>query len=66
MAFLGPDFPKCPICKNDMKSVALSEVPQRSRQEMVRYNRYQRLDPNFWYKCDEDEIYIHKHAVKQK
>lgn len=64
MAVLGPDFPKCPICKRGMGSVALEDVPQRARQEMVRYNRYQPLNPNYWYRCKTDDIYIHKLAVK--
>jgi hypothetical protein len=66
MAAIGPDFPKCPICGKDMKSVPLEEVPVRTRQEMVRYNRYQKLNPNYWYHCETDDIHIHKLAVKGK
>jgi hypothetical protein len=66
MAAIGPDFPKCPACGKDMESITLSDVPGPSRREMARYNRYQRLNPQYWYKCGEDEIVIHKLAVKGK
>jgi hypothetical protein len=66
MAAIGPDFPKCPVCSNDMASVPLADVPGASRREMARYNRYQKLNPNYWYKCEEDELIIHKIAVKGK
>jgi hypothetical protein len=66
MAGIGPDFPKCPACKKDMESVALSEVPQASVKEMVRYNRYQPLNPAYWYVCRDHDIFVHKLAVKQK
>lgn len=66
MAVFGPDFPKCPICDNAMKSAELKDVPIRTRQEMVRYNRYQPLNAAYWYVCERDEIHIHKHAIKGK
>jgi hypothetical protein len=49
-----------------MESISLGEVPIRARQEMVRYNRYQPLNPNYWYGCMTDQIQIHKLAVKGK
>lgn len=66
MKVVGPDFPKCPVCGKETRSISLDEVPQRTRQEMVRYNRYQKLDPNYWYKCEEDNIIFHKLAIRQK
>ena len=66
MAIVGPNFPKCPACKKDMVSVGLEDVPTASRREMARYNRYQALDPNYWYKCETDGIYIHKLALQAK
>ena len=66
MAVMGPQFPKCPACAKDMESIGLSDVPGATRREMARYNRYQPLNPSYWYKCQEDEIFIHKLAVKAK
>ena len=66
MAVVGPDFPKCPACRKDMTSIPLEDVPVANRREMARYNRYQPLNPNFWYECQEDGIFIHKLAVKGK
>ncbi len=66
MAVLGPNFPKCPICNKDMESVSLDKVPQSTRKEMARYNRYQPLNPNYWYKCEDDELILHKMAVSGK
>ena len=66
MATLGPNFPKCPVCRKDMVSISLDEVPSATRREMVRYNRYQPLNPNYWYKCEKDDLIIHKLAVYGK
>ena len=66
MAVVGPDFPKCPACKKDMESISLEDVPTASVREMVRYNRYQPLNPNYWYECKEHGVYLHKLAVKAK
>ena len=66
MAVLGPNFPKCPVCGKDMVSVELKDVPAATKKEMVRYNRYQKLNPAYWYHCGEDDIYLHSLAVKQK
>jgi hypothetical protein len=66
MGIVGPDFPKCSVCDKDMKSAELKDVPQRSRQEMARYNRYRPLNPAYWYHCEIDDIYIHKLAIKGK
>jgi hypothetical protein len=63
---IGPDFPECLICGKDMRSVPLSQVPQRARQEMLRQNWYKKLNPNYWYWCEEDDIYIHKLALERK
>jgi hypothetical protein len=66
MAVIGPDFPKCPACTLEMTSIPLEKVPVANRREMARYNRYQPLNPNFWYECKGDEIIIHKIAIKAK
>ena len=64
---IGPDFPKCPGCKLPMKSAELKDVPARARQEMIRYNRYQPLNPAYWYHCEEGcDVYLHKLAVNAK
>jgi hypothetical protein len=47
-----------------MVSIASTDVPQMTVKEMVRYNRYQPLNPNYWYKCEDDDIIFHKLAVK--
>ena len=66
MAVVGPNFPKCPACTKEMASISLEDVPVTSRREMARYNRFQPLNPNYWYECENDGIVIHKLAVKQK
>jgi len=66
MVLVGSDFPKCPICKRDMVSVTLPEVPTATRREMARYNRYQPLNPSYWYRCEDDNLVIHKLAVALK
>jgi hypothetical protein len=66
MAVIGPDFPKCPGCEKEMESMSLEKVPAASIREMVRYNRYQPLNPNYWYECKKDGTVIHKLAVKAK
>jgi hypothetical protein len=66
MAVIGPDFPKCLICGKDMHSISADEVPNAAAKEMVRYNRYQPLNPNYWYKCDKDDLIFHKLAVKAR
>jgi hypothetical protein len=63
---IGPDFPKCPIDGKEMRSVPLSQVPQRDRKKMMEAYWWKRLDPNYWYYCDEDDVYIHKHVVGRK
>jgi hypothetical protein len=63
---IGPDFPKCGICDKDMKSVLLSQVPQRSRKKMLEINWYKPLNRNYWYWCEADDNYIHKLALEHK
>jgi hypothetical protein len=49
-----------------MESITLESVPERTRQEMVRYNRYKPLNPAYWYGCPRDNIQLHKLAVYGK